>query len=312
MDHVGHGVEADITLFVKHPHGEMYLINLAPPSDPAPLPPGARRPVIALLDSPVESHPWLDTPGGPFATVLALPGPGPDVSVGGAEKFLDPVPVSLRQHGTFNAGVIRRLAPDSTVLSVPVMAPGEDIDHDRVQQALSAVLARVQSHRPDEFVDVMCLPFGYREGRAPPEHIGEERRLLDELASHGVLVVAAAGNFGTDEPVFPAAFGVTAPASGPAVLSVGALDTGADPARACYSGHGAWVRHWEVGVADSIVADPPGSFAHGRGTSIAAARVAAKLAVQLGSTLGSDPHSLNDVSDDAVIARATLALSRLG
>ena len=310
---------SNISLFVKHPHGKLTIIGaLAPPDDPHPLPSGGRRPVVALLDSEVQSHPWLQTRNGPWwTTVRRLDSTAemidePETRVDVLPKdqqFSDDDTVVAEpfvQHGTFNAGIIRQLAPDATVFSLPVMDTSEDIAHADVQHALAWVRDQTVEKRQDSFVDVVCLPFGYLATRAPSEHQLAERALFHELAALGVRVVAAAGNFGTDIEVFPAAFALEHPATGPALVSVGALDPNGE--RAPYSNFGDWVTHWELGTdIDSIVSEPPEAFARGRGTSFAASRLSGKLVAELSRDL----VALADLRPPAAIARAEWALQQV-
>jgi serine protease len=291
-----------ITLFVKHPHGTMTTIPFVnPPPPPSRLARGGRRPVVALFDSAVGTHSWLKPPT--VLTSLALPEPT-DETAADSDSPPSPAAIEITQHGTFDAGVLRQFAPDADIMSVSIMGASGLIEPLDVRRALLAIRDRDASSEPESFVDIVCLPLGYVQGRATPEHMEAEKKLLDELAALGVLVVAAAGNLGTDELVYPAAFADQRPPVGPPVLSVGALDQ--NGTRADYSSHGPWVKHWEVGLVDSIVAEPPEGYASGEGTSFAATTVAAKLAMALRAM-----DNLNDVTTDATIARATAALTRV-
>jgi Subtilase family len=288
-----------ITLFVKHPHGTI-TVFAPPPARPS-LPPGARRPVVALFDSAVGSHSWLKPPT--VLTSLALPDPT-DETAAHSDSLPSPAAIEITQHGTFDAGILRRFAPGADIMSVSVMGATGDIEPLDVRRALMAIRDRDASPEPGSFVDIVCLPFGYVQGQATRDHMEAEKELLDELAALGVVVIAAAGNLASDELVYPAAFADQRPAVGPPVLSVGALKLDGD--RAEYSSFGPWVKHWEVGVVESIVAEPPEGYARGEGTSFAATTVAAQVATAL-----SGMDDLNDVTADATIARATAALTQL-
>jgi len=97
-------------------------------------------------------------------------------------------------------------------------------------------------------------------------------RSMARLEQLGVLVVAAAGNEGTDEPRYPAAY--------PTVIGVGA----ADRERRAYarSNRGLSAEIYAPGV--EILSSVPGdAFAFGSGTSFAAANVSGVLSLLLGS-----------------------------
>ncbi|MGH0030632.1 MAG: S8 family peptidase, partial [Myxococcota bacterium] len=110
---------------------------------------------------------------------------------------------------------------------------------------------------------------------------------LDEL---GVLVVASAGNEGSDEPRYPAAY--------PSVVGVG----GADRERRRHPGsnHGASSELLAPGV-EILSAVPGDAFAFGTGTSFAAAHVSGVLGILLGA--GVEPAAART----ALFQEATLA-----
>lgn len=323
-------------LFAKAPHFYVPFMPLtadvsSPPQVAGATATGGRLPIIALLDSAVDTqHPWFKA-----GTLYQLPGIGDQPE----PTDLDPgLSIEYTQHGTFNAGLLRQFAPNAQILPITVMRcaapavsgkrpePGliasEDVQNALIQIREQNALRSAQ----DGFIDVVCLPFGYQNREVTSYDYADwfaEKQLLNDLATQGVLVVAAAGNYGTknspnlpkdepikpDEPVYPAAFSDTPTPVGPAVLSVGALgDDGKVPAP--YSSSGTWVKYWEPGYAVSILGghDPAGSlrFASSKGTSFAAAKAAAKLA----SSLAADP-TVGDVSQQATIDRAKKARADL-
>ena len=255
-----------------------------PPRRPRDTLPGGRRPVVALLDTKVERHDWLGEPG------RALGGDAFWVNATATEPRwvpgprLDAEPESPKLgvyegHGTFCAGLIRQLAPDAQVLAVHVARDyNRDVYGDHILNALGwlhhAGLA------PD---DVVCVPGGFELVSGDnDEYLDLLRRVLARLTEAGIRVVAAAGNDGSSDPVYPAAFASTGVADGGGLVSVGALNTdGKTPAS--FSNHGTWVTQWEIGA--SVVstfptvdgAAAPG-FARWSGTSFAAAIHAARLA----------------------------------
>jgi hypothetical protein len=293
-----------------------------------------RRPVVAVLDSGVESHSWLaGSPGDPVVRHASefgrneQPGPTP-------EGFLSPsIPRGIfRGHATFVAGVIRQTAPEAQILSVPVMNSDGAVGP---RQALSALkwLSKemVGSGKADRFVDVICLAFGYEDdGQADDKQTSHLCDVLQKLARQGVLIVASAGNRGEATPVtYPAAF-ATYP--DPPVISVGAQNPDGKTA-ADYSNYGDWVTYQAIGSGvistfaqyDGEQSAPPvpdsfphalgfsidpddfkSGFARWSGTSFSAARIAGLLARELSSA-----PDLGDLSSEATARRAKAALAAI-
>lgn len=299
----------------------------------------SRRPVVALLDTVVQEHAWIgdgtgedafwrdarDVPEGwdhldEHGNQLAVPPP--------ASK---PLP-KCAGHGTFITGIIRQLAPDATVLSLPVMDADGIADDRLVPSALTWLLARVQAAaggRPELAVDVVNLSWGrYVEpGRlAVPDDL--DRHLLEQLGDCGVRVIASAGNRATELPVPPAAWSAADDGERTALKGVGALDAGRR--RAAYSNHGEHVRAWAPGTAvvstlprfdsvspnevptdgdvEKVIEDPNlqlSTYGRWGGTSFAAAWVSGRLA----ATLSDDRFAadLRDTSTSTMRARATAA-----
>jgi len=234
---------------------------------------------------------------------LALPEPT-DETAADSDSPQSPAAIEITQHGTFDAGILRQFAPGADIMSVSVMGASGLIEPLDVRHALMAIRDRDARPEPESFVDIVCLPLGYVQDRATPDHMEAEKKVLDELAALGVMVVAAAGNLASEELVYPAAFADQQPPVGPPVLSVGALEP--DGSHAAYSSRGPWVKHWEVGLVDSIVAEPPEGYARGEGTSFAATTVAAQLSMALSAM-----DNLNDVTAGATIDRAKAALRQV-
>ena len=93
------------------------------------------------------------------------------------------------------------------------------------------------------------------------------RNAVDYAVNKGALVVAAAGNQGTDRPVYPAAY--------PNVLAVAATDN--SDQLACDSNYGTWVDLATLGE-NILSAAPGGGYRYQSGTSQASARVASLVA----------------------------------
>ncbi|HEY5784567.1 MAG TPA: S8/S53 family peptidase [Microlunatus sp.] len=333
----------------KSPHGlsrtGVVLLDERPPEVRRQV--AGRRPVIAVVDTVITAHPWLgsDTDPDPFWRT-------PDAADGWSRPDLSPAPddgletiapsdrigpsAKAYGHGTFIAGIVRQLAPEATILSLPVMRDSGHADTNDVLNTLRWLLGRVEyartADRPDLFVDVVNLSFGWYpdvEGTAfPAESYGKAVR---DLGAAGVRIVASAGNRSSTTAVYPAAFareqsdakGLETP-----LVSVGALDPNGKVA--AYSNSGDWVRLMAPGTglissvppaADAPLPEPwfddqgcpipvpnpnhqARGFARWGGTSFAAAWVSAKIARHLLD----DDAVLEDLSVEATHARAATAL----
>jgi hypothetical protein len=244
-----------------------------PASEPPAPPMEVWRPevTVALLDTGLDPHPW-------FA-------PRPWLSEWGlSPEVLDPEFVRDRDrqagHGTFVAGVLLQHAPGVTIRHHRSLSSLGMTDDVTVATALRQVHARAAAR--GERIDIVVLTAGCHttDDKCPPA-------LARQVERHpSTIVVAAAGNDGTDRPFWPAAL--------PSVIGVGA--TASDGTPAAFSNHGEWVDATAPGVdvVSSFVRLLPGEegvapgtttrlygAATWSGTSFAAPRVAADIAVAL-------------------------------
>jgi subtilisin family serine protease len=181
---------------------------------------------------------------------------------------------SAAGHATFAAGLVRDLAPGADVRVVAALdADGIGSDFD-VARALFGLAA---SEEPPALINLSLAAYA---GAAPVAMTAA----LGELAVRhpGVLVVAAAGNDGRIEPVWPAA--------AKTVIAVGSP--------AAYSNHGWWV-DFSIAAEGIVGAFPRGvretpdgglveyrdGHAAATGTSFAAPQVTGLLAALLGRGL---------------------------
>lgn len=318
----------------KEGHGTtragLLVVGMKPPPRSAAEPDAGRRPVVAVLDTAVREHPWLGDGAGhdpfwhdarkvddhPWRPPFTVPEEGTNGRL------------SHVGHGTFIAGLVRLLAPEARVLSLPVMDGNGVVEEEHVLHALGWLYDRVtravESGRPELFVDVVNLSFGrYELEERDAADTASLRTALRELASLGVQVVASAGNRPVKTQVFPAAFD--------GLVSVTALDP--DGTKAAYASTGDWVSVKAPGT--SVVSalprfDPtewpvrPDDFdRHGQlkgpdpnfqaslvgqwsGTSFAAGWVSASIAAKLLER--ATPGSLAEVSPEAAEARGRSAL----
>jgi subtilisin family serine protease len=280
----GHGMG-----WVPSPDGELAPV--------APWAEAALHPVIALLDTGVQQHAWLDASHAPFLLEAddmdgwVSPLPHDD-------RFPDKSPVGTHWgHGTFIAGLIRQVAPQARVLSMPIMNSAGLADDSAVINALTWL------HDTDPVQPgIVLMAFG-RRAIADDPTLPDVRRAVHKLIDKGWKIVASAGNDGSDQPVYPAAF-----AAGLPVISVGALKSDVELER--YSNFGSWVRAAWIGtdivsihpltitaagdlqtsrnaIANPALPEIAESYAWWSGTSFAAAICAAQMALdqQPGLTL---------------------------
>jgi serine protease AprX len=166
---------------------------------------------VALVDTGIDEVPGLgDRVAGHINTVPS-----------GAEPAVDPTRPDGYGHGTFLAGLIAGpggVAPASRVLDVRVA-------DSQGNTRLSWVLRGLQSVADSgDNYGVRVVALALESGSPLPPEIDPLDQALDQLWRDGLTVVVAAGNEGSD--------GVTAPGTDPMLLTVGALDDTATPARA--------------------------------------------------------------------------------
>jgi hypothetical protein len=259
-----------------------------------------RRPVVAVLDTGIRAHPWLDVAprgeggydtdphhdGDGFVEVdhdiqkaILLEGEQAEASGDQPRQVIrhpwdapvssDPLvgelDVSLG-HGTFIAGIVRQVAPRARVLAIRVMHSDDIIYEGDLLTALSALASRValaETGDPAKMVDVVSLSLGYfSESPADQTFTSALWQAIQVLLDLGVVVVAAAGNLASTRPFYPAAFAQRPAAAGQVpVISVGALNP--NGSRAVFSDGGRWVTAWASGavVISTMPTDINGSRA---------------------------------------------------
>jgi subtilisin family serine protease len=240
-----------------------------------------RRPVIAVLDTGVRAHGWLD--------VDVNPAGGYTMSPTGFVTWDDRIQAHIRAegerarangdrprqviknawdapvadcpligelnealgHGTFIAGIVRQVAPEARVLAVRVMRSDDILYEGDIICALGHLAKRIAHARPDDpvaQVDVVSLSFGYFSESAHDRVVTSGLwEAIKALLSLGVVVVAAAGNYATSRKFYPAAFALEpVPEDQVPVISVGALNP--NGTKAVFSNDGHWVTAWAVGA----------------------------------------------------------------
>jgi subtilisin family serine protease len=241
-----------------------------------------RRPVVAVLDTGVRVHPWLDvqtdaqdryrTIADGFVAVdhdiqQAIQAEGSNAAASGDQHrqvithpwdtpvTADPLVGELDSdtgHGTFIAGIVRQVAPDAQVLAVRIMHSDGIVNEGDLLCALHQLARRVALAEQGDMaamVDVVSLSLGYfSETAADAAYSSGLRKAIDVLLGLGVTVVAAAGNYSTSRRFYPAAFSQPPqPAGRVPLIAVGALNP--DGSKALFSDGGRWVTAWAAGAA---------------------------------------------------------------
>jgi Subtilase family len=205
-----------------------------------------------------------------------------DLAPGGIESLGASAASRPAVHGTLMAGVIGAaenngfgiagLAPKARIVSIPICtanagAGGQCTIYQMLQGFDRAYDAKAA---------IVNLSLA-----GPPNPLLE--RGVARLDSLGLVVVAAAGNEGSEQRRYPAAY--------PSVIGVGAVDR--EGRLFPKSNRGSWVELHAPGV--EVLSTVPGNaFAFGSGTSLAAAHVTGWLAV------------LTSITGDAKVARSAL------
>lgn len=223
-------------------------------------------------------------------------------------------------HLTAIAGIFATIVPEADVVGVRVTGPnGVATEFSAAKRMVTTLRA---AHRAGAWPQVIVNSFGTavcHEGGPNPgvDLIPLGLQLVAEAVDRHqeAVVVAAAGNRGTDKPFYPAAFqgGVES------VISVGALDATADndgnawtsksrtAKPASFSNYGDWVTAWAPGVdlatyhAVGLRFEPGGELIDGyakvSGTSFAAPFVGAEIAEELARHSGSPLEAWRAVRD---------------
>jgi hypothetical protein len=159
---------------------------------------------VAVLDTALVTSDWLR--GGYMETPSALEPERPSSSSRPAEPW-----DTWQGHSAFVAGLILQQAPGALVVPRRVLNAVGDGDNWTVAREL-ARLAR------SDVQIVNCSFLTRTDDKQPPLLF---QRAVERLAAAEFVIVAAAGNLGTGEPVFPA--------SQPDVVGVAAVDDKLQP-----------------------------------------------------------------------------------
>jgi hypothetical protein len=223
-------------------------------------------------------------------------------------------------HLTAIAGIFATIVPEAKVVGVRVTLPnGVATEFSAAKRMVNTLRA---ASRADAWPKVIVNSFGTavcHEGGPNPgvDLIPLGLQLVAEAVDRHqeAVVVAAAGNRGTDTPFYPAAFQTSVES----VISVGALDATADgdgnpwtsasrsAKPASFSNYGTWVTAWAPGVGLAtyhalglrylINGETVNGYAEVSGTSFAAPFVGAEIAEEIGRTGGTPLQAWQAVRD---------------
>jgi hypothetical protein len=242
---------------------------------------GPRRPVVAVLDTGVRAHPWLNVRPDQADGYETEPDGFVQIDLDmqktiyqeteSAEQLgdqprqlikhpwdrpvtADPLIGELETtvgHGTFISGIVRQVAPDAQVLAIRIMHSDGVVNEYDLIEALTLVAERVANAEAGdmtEMVDVVSLSLGYFDESSADELFSSGLwQVIEVLLRLGVVVVAAAGNFSTRRKFYPAGFTVLPPPGPVPLISVGALNP--NGTKALFSDDGRWVTAWAKGAA---------------------------------------------------------------
>jgi serine protease AprX len=174
---------------------------------------------VAVIDTGVAPVPGLDGAG----KVVH----GPDLSFESQNpslRYLD-----TNGHGTFVAGLIagndglaggyRGVAPGARIVSLKVGVADGGVD---VSQVIAAIDWVVQ-HAHDPGLDIRVINLAYGTNSSQPYWIDPLAYAVEQAWKAGIVVVAAAGNTGSQDGWLSP--GLADPAYDPQILAVGAADT---------------------------------------------------------------------------------------
>ncbi len=225
----------------------------------------------------------------------------------GVDKLNEVKPLDDRNdyfagHGTFTAGIIRqRSATCEIVVYRFTRTDGLGTDTDAADMLIRAA-DDANAEAPGRPLIINASFGAPAVDGAPPVALQEAVEYIAQTYPQ-VLIVASAGNDGSDQPLYPAGFTTSN------VRAVGALNP--DGSRAAFSNYGNWVHCSAVGVGivstfvkgltppepDLGVPDvdfPAGAWATWTGTSFSAPQIAGEVARLCAQTAGLKPQAAFD------------------
>jgi hypothetical protein len=202
---------------------------LWPPPVAAPTGEGVNVSIVdtGLVDGIARWAPWLE---GVVADTRSDVDDPDRISVDPTRSAPDGFADPYAGHGSFIAGIVRCLAPSSSITVERVLGRSGFVTELNMMTQIRQALGRSPS--------ILSMSAGgYTRHNAPP--LALQILWRDRLSQlDGVTFVAAAGNDGTQRPFWPAAF--------PWCIGVGAMSRDGQQ-RSWYSNHGPWVNVYAPG-----------------------------------------------------------------
>ncbi|HUN33283.1 MAG TPA: S8 family serine peptidase [Trebonia sp.] len=248
-----------------------------------------RRPVIAILDTGVRVHPWLDVTVGPDGGDGTKPGGyatepdgfvqvdqhlqdliyGNDCSSSGKRDSRQPIrypwdapdpsdaiirPVdSYTGHGSFIAGVIRQAAPDATVLSIRIMHSDGVVREGDLLYALALLADRVAAAQAagdtTGMIDIVSLSLGYFNDSKADVAYTSALRQVIDELLDTGVLVTAAAGNYTTARRYYPAAFAGDPVAGERIPLVSVGALNPNGTQAAFSDGGSWVHGWACGAA---------------------------------------------------------------
>lgn len=219
--------------------------------------------IIAVLDTGVDfGHPALAGRLTNYGYDFVDDDSHPSDLSNGIDDDEDGLVDEMNGHGTFVAGLASLVASEARILPIRVL------DSDGLGRAF--ILAEAIDYAVQQGADVINLSLG------TPAYSLALERALERANLQGVVVIAAAGNTGSDLQLYPA--------SGYKVVSVSAIN--ANYHKASFANYGSLVDLVTPGV--DLLGPVNLGYALWSGTSMAAPLVAGEAALLMGLTSGRD------------------------
>ena len=238
---------------------------------------------VAVIDTGINyNHPDLD-----------------DNYIGGLNYYDDyyhptqNLPADHNGHGTHCAGIIAAednnmgvigVAPDASLYAVKITEDGESISPTYLIQAINDIARKVYNREVD--VDIISISLGTPS--LPETYLECLQDVINNAYNKGIIVVAAAGNGGSDSVDYPARL--------EHVIAVGAINE--DHQRAAFSNYGAELDLVAPGVnINSTYSDENLSPLYKTldGTSMAAPMVAGVCALILSANRDLTPDNVTEI-----------------
>ncbi|HET6898678.1 MAG TPA: S8 family serine peptidase, partial [Vicinamibacteria bacterium] len=189
-------------------------------------------------------------------------------------------------HGTMVAGMLHLVAPSAKIMPVKAF--------DASGQGYTSDILRAIYYSVNKGAKVLNMSF------SRPTPSAEMKLALDYAALRGVIAVASAGNEGTSQPRYPAAYDNV----------VGVAATTNDDVRSAYSNYGSKVSMAAPG--DGVITTYPfGTFAATWGTSFATPMVSGAAALLVGIQGNASPSQVTWAVTRAKKLTAELGAGRL-